>query len=46
MYDIIRKLSAGKKINLSLTENKLKVESEKSLFNLNCMSAAEFPLTD
>jgi DNA polymerase-3 subunit beta len=46
MYDIIRKLSAGKKINLSLTENRLKVESEKSLFNLNCMSAAEFPLTD
>jgi DNA polymerase-3 subunit beta len=46
IYDIIRKLSAGKKINLSLTENKLKVESEKSLFNLNCMSAAEFPLTD
>jgi DNA polymerase-3 subunit beta len=46
MYDIIRKLSAGKKINLSLTESKLKVESEKSLFNLNCMSAAEFPLTD
>ena len=46
MYDIIRKLSAGKKINLSLTENKLKVESEKSLFNLNCMNAAEFPLTD
>ena len=46
MYDIIRKLSAGKKINLSLTESKLKVESEKSLFNLNCMSATEFPLTD
>ena len=46
MYDIIRKLSAGKKINLSSIENKLKVESEKSLFNLNCMSAAEFPLTD
>ena len=35
MYDIIRKLSAGKKINLSLTDvSKLQVESEKSLFNL------------
>ena len=47
MYDIIRKLSAGKKINLSLTDvSKLQVESEKSLFNLNCISATEFPLTD
>ena len=47
MYDIIRKLSSGKKINLSLTDiDKLQVESEKSIFNLNCISAAEFPLTD
>jgi len=47
MYDIIRKLPVGKKINLSLTDvSKLKVESEKSLFNLNCISATEFPLTD
>jgi DNA polymerase-3 subunit beta len=47
MYDIIRKFSSGKKINLSLTEiSKLQVESEKSIFNLNCISATEFPLTD
>ena len=26
--------------------SKLKVESEKSIFNLNCISATEFPLTD
>ena len=47
MYDIIRKLPSGKKINLSLTDiSKLQVESEKSIFNLNCISATEFPLTD
>tara|TARA_B100000795_G_scaffold262836_1_gene241203 strand:- start:3195 stop:4304 length:1110 start_codon:yes stop_codon:yes gene_type:complete len=46
MYDIIRKFSSGKKINLTLTDGKLHVESEKSIFNLNCISATEFPLTD
>ena len=47
MYDIIRKFTSGKKINLSLTDiSKLLVESEKSIFNLNCISATEFPLTD
>ncbi len=47
MYDIIRKFSSGKKINLDLTEtSKLHLESEKSNFNLNCISASEFPLTD
>jgi DNA polymerase III subunit beta len=47
MYDIIRKFSSGKKINLSLTDiSKLQLESEKSIFNLNCISATEFPLTD
>jgi len=47
MYDIIRKISSGKKINFSLTEtNKLHLESEKSIFNLNCIDASEFPLTD
>ena len=47
MYDIIRKFSPGKKINLSLREeSKLQLESEKSIFNLNCISAAEFPITD
>ena len=47
MYDIVRKFSYGKKINLNLTEgSKLHLESEKSIFNLNCISASEFPLTD
>jgi DNA polymerase-3 subunit beta len=47
MYDIVRKFSSGKKINLTLTEkSRLHLESEKSIFNLNCISASEFPLTD
>ena len=46
MYDIIRKFSTGKKINLALDENKLQLESEKSIFHLNCINASEFPLTD
>ena len=47
MYDIIRKFSSGKKINLTLNDSsKLHLESEKSIFNLNCISATEFPITD
>ena len=47
MYDIVRKISSGKKINFSNpSENKLQLESQKSLFNLNCINASEFPLTD
>ena len=47
MYDIVRKFSSGKKINLTLKDSsKLHLESEKSTFNLNCLSASEFPLTD
>ena len=47
IYDIVRKFTSGKKINLSLSDNnKLQVESEKSNFNLNCLSPSEFPLTD
>ena len=47
IYDIVRKLSSGKKINLTLNEsNKLNLESEQSDFNLNCLSSSEFPLTD
>ena len=47
LYDIIRKFSSGKKINLSLSsENKLQLESEKSIFHLNCINASEFPLPD
>ena len=47
MYDIVRKFSSGKKINFSKPDgNKLQLESEKSVFNLNCINASEFPLTD
>ena len=47
MYDIIRKFSSGKKINLSLSDaSKLQVESDKSIFNLNCINPTEFPLTE
>ena len=47
IYDIVRKFSTGKKINLNLNEtNKLHLESDKSIFNLNCIDASEFPLTD
>ena len=47
MYDIVRKFSSGKKINFSSEgENKLHLESENSIFNLNCISPSEFPLTD
>ena len=39
MYDNVIKFSSGKKINLTLTEtSKLHLESEKSIFNLNCIS--------
>jgi DNA polymerase-3 subunit beta len=47
MYDIIRKFSSGKKINLSMNnESKIQLESEKSIFHLNCINASEFPVTD
>jgi len=47
LYDIIRKFSSGKKINFSFSgENKLQLESENSVFHLNCISASEFPITD
>ena len=47
MYDIIRKISSGKKINFSnVGSSKLNLESDKSVFNLNCIDASEFPLTD
>ena len=47
MYDIVRKISSGKKINLTLNDStKLQLESEKSIFNLNCIDASEFPLTE
>ena len=47
MYDIVRKISSGKKISFSNEgNNKIHLEAEKSIFNLNCINASEFPLTD
>ena len=47
LYDIIRKLSSGKKINFSFSgEKKLQLESDKSIFHLNCITSSEFPITD
>ena len=47
MYDIVRKFSVGKKINVeTISESKLQLESEKSVFKLNCIDAKEFPLSE
>ena len=47
MYDIVRKFASGNKINFSKPgESKLQLESEKSVFNLNCINSSEFPLTE
>ena len=47
MYDIVRKFSSDKKISLAKEgDNKIHLESEKSIFNLNCIDPSEFPLTD
>ena len=47
MYDIVRKFNSGNKINFSMiSESKIHLESEKSVFNLNCINPSEFPLTD
>tara|TARA_Y100001970_G_C14205819_1_gene843901 strand:- start:296 stop:1408 length:1113 start_codon:yes stop_codon:yes gene_type:complete len=47
LYDIIRKFSSGKKINFSFSEeNKIQLESDKSIFHLNCIKYSEFPVTD
>ena len=47
MYDIIRKFNSGKIINfLHEGNNKIHLESENSAFNLNCIDASEFPVTD
>tara|TARA_B100000424_G_scaffold270921_1_gene271699 strand:- start:6981 stop:8093 length:1113 start_codon:yes stop_codon:yes gene_type:complete len=47
MYDIVRKISSGKKINFSKDgDAKISLESENSNFNLNCINASEFPLTE
>ena len=47
MYDIVRKFPSGKKVSITLKDtSKLQLESEKSIFNLNCITPSEFPLTD
>tara|TARA_B100001989_G_scaffold156554_1_gene112020 strand:- start:374 stop:1486 length:1113 start_codon:yes stop_codon:yes gene_type:complete len=47
MFDIVRKIPPGSQINFENTgNNKLQLESNKSLFNLNSIDAAEFPITD
>ncbi len=47
MYDIVRKFNNEKKINFHLvSENKINLESDKSSFNLNCLKASEFPITE
>ena len=47
LYDILRKLEANTKVELSLqNQNKLKLISENSKFNLLCLSADNFPLSD
>ncbi len=47
MYDIVRKFNNDKKINFNLSsENKINLESDNSSFNLNCLKASEFPITE
>ncbi len=47
MYDIVRKFNNEKKINFNLvSDNKINLESDKSSFNLNCLKASEFPITE
>ena len=47
IYDIIRKFSSENSISFNLVnENKIQLESDKSEFNLNCLSPKEFPLVN
>tara|TARA_B100000941_G_C28498364_1_gene552423 strand:- start:1029 stop:2141 length:1113 start_codon:yes stop_codon:yes gene_type:complete len=47
MYDIVRKISSDHKINFTnIDDLKLKLETKKSVFNLNCINPSEFPLTN
>ncbi len=47
IYDILRKLEPNSKVELSLqSSNKLKLTSGNSKFNLLCISADNFPLSD
>ena len=47
IYDIVRKLKTGSTLHLSLKENnRLKLISGKSDFNLTCISPDEFPVLE
>ena len=47
IYDIVRKLKTGSSIHLTLKENnRLKLISGKSDFNLTCISPEEFPVLE
>ena len=47
LYDILRKLEPGAKINLSLqSTNKLKLTSGNSKFNLLCIPSDNFPISE
>ena len=47
LYDILRKLQPGTKVELTLmSTNKLKLVSGNSKFNLLCMPADNFPLSE
>ncbi len=47
LYDILRKLKPNTKVELNLlTENKLKLVSGNSKFNLLCISSDNFPLSE
>ena len=47
IYDIIRKLSSENLVNFNLiNENKIRLESGKSEFNLNCLSPNDFPIVN
>ena len=46
-YDILRKLPSGTKVDISLNEqNRLKLESGNSTFNLLCISTENYPLSN
>ena len=47
LYDILRKLPSGAKVNISLNEkNKLKLESGNSTFNLLCIPTENYPVSN
>mgnify|MGYP001175910401 CR=1 FL=1 len=45
LYDILRKLQPNAKVEMSLLNNKIKLVSENSKFNLLCLPADDFPLS-